>query len=281
MNEYIRLALAILISWLVYQLLPYAACTFFGRLTECRIPVHHFRAGGKSSAELTTLLPDKLRKKMATRLLRAGFADRSAIAVCFGFFLLLIPLLILTTLAIGWQKGQPLLLGLAMISVVNTWISKRINHRQRAFTIALYKIYRFLDLQLSAGLKMTDALKGLPDAVQDKTVRPILVRFSARYELTLDFDLAFHEIRDFFQGTDCELLATHLRQCLQTGEVGKSLQRMEELLFSRYFSLMQADSQKIRLHLLLTALLGILPAATLFMLPLLYQALTAMQSIFG
>ena len=281
MTETIWFALALIIGWLVYQLLPYTSCTFIPRLAECRISGHPIKIGDRLHSEWVYFLPAKWRKKIIDHLTKAGFSDKRAISVYLGFLLLIFPLLFFVGLALGWRDMETFLIGLAAISALNAWISRRLNCRQRAFTIALYKIYRFLDLQLSAGLKMTDSLKGLSGAVQDKTVQPILVRFSARYELTLDFDQAFTEIRDSFGGTDCELMATHLRQCLQTGEAGRSLQRMEELLFARYFNLMQADSQKIRLRLLMTALLAILPAAILFMLPLLYQAMTAMQSIFG
>ena len=181
----------------------------------------------------------------------------------------------------GAHGFLPPMPGIIMISIANGWISRRISSRKKAFTLALYKIYRFLDLQLTAGLKVTDALKGLPEAVQDPIVHPILLRFSARYELTLDFDLSYSEIREAFGGNDCELMATHLRQCLQTGEAGRSLQRMEDLLFARTYTLMQADSQKIRFQLLLAALLALLPGAALFMIPLLNQAISAMQSVFG
>ena len=96
----------------------------------------------------------------------------------------------------------------------NSLINKKIRTRRQAYTKALYKIYRFLDFQLTAGIKTVDAFRGLPDAVHDSIVRPVLVRFSARFELTLDLNQAMEEIGRFFPGTDTNLLATHLRQCL-------------------------------------------------------------------
>lgn len=268
------LLLAILISFLIFQLLPYSVCLLVMRLNASRINLSR-------QYKLALIFPASWQEKIKIYLVRAGFTSPKAKTVYFCFMIMVMPLFLM----FGFLIGQPLTLailpGLVCICSVNSWFSQRINRRKRAFAIALYKIYRFLNLQLTAGVKITDSLKGLSDAVQDSAVRPVLVRFAARYELTLDFDQAFQEIRDNFGGSDCELMATQIRQCLQTGDAGKSLQRMEELMFARYFSMMQADSQKIRFHLLLAALLGIVPAAALFMFPLLYQAVTAMQSVFG
>jgi hypothetical protein len=274
MTVFSWLILALLIGWLVFQLLPHSACLLVLRLNDSRINFSR-------QYRLPFVIPAQWKQKIWIYLERAGLSSPKARALYFCLMLLTMPAFILMSLASGWPITQAILLGLMCICSVNSWLGQRISQRKRAFATALYKIYRFLNLQLAAGVKITDSLKGLPDAVQDSAVRPVLIRFAARYELTLDFDQAFQEIRDCFGGTDCELMATQIRQCLQTGDAGKTLHRMEELMFARYFSMMQADSQKIRFHLLLAALLGIMPAAVLFMFPLLYQAVTAMQSVFG
>lgn len=268
------LILSVLIGCLVFQLLPCSACLLVMRLNDSKIDFSR-------QHKLPLLIPTQWKQKIMNYLERAGFSSPKARTLYICFMLLTLPVLILLSLAVKQPVSQAFLLGLMCICSVNSWFSQRISRRKRAFATALYKIYRFLNLQLAAGIRVNDALKGLPDAVQDCVVRPVLIRFAARYELTLDFDQAFKEIRDCFGGSDCELMATQIRQCLQTGDAGKALHRMEELMFARYFSMMQADSQKIRFHLLLAALLGIIPAAALFMFPLLYQAVTAMQSVFG
>jgi len=274
MNFVPLLILVILIGFLIYQLLPHSACLLVMRLSDSRINLSR-------QYKLPLVLPARWQEKITRYLERAGFTSPKAMTFYLCFMIMIIPLFLIFGFCIGQPLTQAILPGLVCICSINSWFSKRISRRKKAFATALYKIYRFLNLQLTAGVKITDSLKELSDAVQDSAVRPVLVRFAARYELTLDFDQAFQEIRDNFDGSDCELMATQIRQCLQTGDAGKTLQRMEELMFARYFSIMQADSQKIRFHLLLAALLGIMPAAVLFMFPLLYQAVTAMQSVFG
>jgi len=274
MNLVPWLILAILIGFLVFQMLPHSACQLVMRLSDSRINLSR-------SNKLPLMIPARWQQKILIYLERAGFTSPKFKTFYFCFMILIIPTFLVLSFFTGLPVTQAILLGLVCICSVNFWFSQRISRRKRMFATALYKIYRFLNLQLAAGVKITDSLKGLSEAVEDSAVRPILIRFAARYELTLDFDQSFKEIQDNFGGSDCDLMATQIRQCLQTGDAGKTLHRMEELMFARYFSIMQADSQKIRFHLLLAALLGIMPATVLFMFPLLYQAMTAMQSVFG
>jgi hypothetical protein len=275
------IASAGLIGSAVYRLLPCLACRTSHQLAAGCMNRSTGLPNEVRHCLTTRVLPVQWRTKMSIRLQRAGYFSEQALTIYLGVMLLPVPAMTILGLLIGSSGGQAALAGLLLITLVNTWISRRIVARQKAFTKALFKIYRFLDLQLTAGIKITDSLKGLPEAVEDKTVHPVLLRFVALFELTLNLEKAFDEIRTAFRGTDSELLATHLGQCLQTGEAGRSLFRMEELLFSRYFNLMQAETQKIRLHLLLTAVLGILPGLILFMYPLISQAISAMRSVFG
>lgn len=224
-------------------------------------------------------------QKGVLRLQKAGYDSPNAFWIYLATQSIL-PLLILFSAAArnpasGTDSFAVYAMALLPAVLVNSSITRNIAARKRSFARSLYKIYRFLDLQLNAGIKMTDALRGLPDTVQDPLVHPVLVRFSALYELTLDLEMAMNLVRRSFGGPDCELLATHLRQCLQTGQAGRSLKRMEEMLFTRFFSQMQLETRQIRTRLLLTACLGMVPAIIAFLYPLLYEAAQALQSIFS
>ncbi len=219
--------------------------------------------------------------KVSDRLHLAGYTDPKAPLMFLVFMICPAPLLGLLGQLIGLRGQVMFLMGLVVSSFVNASVNRKIRSREKAFIKALYKIYRFLGQQLASGIRMTDALKGLPEAVDDPAVQPALVRFAARFELTLDIDQAFVEIEQSFKTKETLILKSHLAQCVQTGTAGRSLSRMEDLLFSRCFTLMQADSNKIRLHLLMASILGIIPIVALFLFPLFKQALGAMQTVFG
>ncbi|MGI6334705.1 MAG: hypothetical protein ACOX1A_09045 [Saccharofermentanales bacterium] len=262
----------VLIGLCIYQLLP-TLSAWLGRFHVQDLWNRHKE---KPLSGQRSWLPKKWNDQFERRLRLAGIeADKYRIRVlCF------LPVFILILAVVGdWL--QRLMVIVLFCCLVNSWMNKRIRIRRQAYTKALYKIYRFLDFQLTAGIKTVDAFRGLPDAVHDSIVRPILVRFAARFELTLNLDQAMEEIHRFFPGTDTNLLATHLRQCLDTGQAGRSLLRMEELLFVRCFSIMQNETGKIRTQLLFTALLGICPLIILYLYPLAVQTLNALQSVFG
>ena len=304
--------LSVLVSLASYLLLPVLACFFDRNLsaaalaslapsTRKRQAVYHegHRSGHHADLpadqridRLPHQRPPGLKIPVATiiqkgvlRLQKAGYDSPNAFWIYLATQSIL-PLLILFSAAVrnpasGTVSFAAYAMALLPAVLVNSSITRNIAARKRSFARSLYKIYRFLDLQLNAGIKMTDALRGLPDTVQDPLVHPVLVRFSALYELTLDLEKAMNLVRRSFGGPDCELLATHLRQCLQTGQAGRSLKRMEEMLFTRFFSQMQLETRQIRTRLLITACLGMVPAIIAFLYPLLYEATQALQSIFS
>jgi hypothetical protein len=272
--------LAILLGTAVYWLLPSVVCRIDRRLVGARLNALP-PPGQKQKRSRRLLLPAQWREKAVLRLRQAGYDSPLALPGYLILQLAPIPVLILLGRLCGAAGKWPVLAGIILVTLINGRISHKIHQRQRSFSRSLFKIYRFLDLQLTAGIKVTDSLRGLPESIQDPVVHPVLLRFAALFELTLDLDKSLAEIRLAFPGPDCDLLATHLRQCLQTGQAGNSLIRMEELLFTRYFNMMQAETAKIRTQLLLTAILGITPGVILFLFPFLAQAYRAVQSVFG
>lgn len=307
------------ISWLIipavlagialYGLLPALICALSRKMANASLvalaPETRSARLRRNEAESTERQADELMKetslsplfrqykrfhsKLKQRLHRAGYDSPHAVWIYLASQILLPPLLLLLVTAReaatrGGSFSPSMVSAAAAVLpavLVNGRITSRIAERKKAFTRSLYKIYRFLDLQLSAGIKMTDALSGLPGTVTDPLVHPVWLRFSALYELTLDLDAASDLVRQAFGGSDCEMLATHLRQCMQTGQAGRSLKRMEELLFSRFFSQMQQETKQIRTQLLVTACLGLVPAIVTFLYPMIHEATNALQSIFG
>lgn len=194
----------------------------------------------------------------------------------------------LTSLAAGLAAvlyGRPVGIG-CLITLLSGFLFSRVAALQvmrleKAFERDLFKIYRFIDLQLSAGVRLTDTLCGLAEAAPGSPIRMFLQRFSAVYQLTYDLDQAAEELRRLFPGADMNLLKAHLEQTLQTGRTGRSLLRMENLLFARYFSCLQTESAALRRSLLWLALIGLLPTLAALLAPLLMSAAQALSILFS
>ncbi|MDW7655570.1 MAG: hypothetical protein SCM11_00185 [Bacillota bacterium] len=280
MHIWTILTVTVIAAACLYLLLPVLACRINRQLSQAALSRHqHLPLHRKKSrfAKVLSVLVDKSR----CQLNQAGFTRTVALKI----YLLIqcgIPgLILIFGLLSGTQNLQTLAGSVLLAVLVNRMLRRRASERKKAFVRSLYKIYRFLDGQISSGVAATDALRGLSTAVRDPVVYPALVQFTAIYEVTLDSDRAFDVLRRLFHSQDCDLLSVHVHQCLQSGVAGKSMVRMEELLFARTFGLMQEETRRIRTFLTLTVAGGLVPLMILFLYPMLHSAAGALQSIFG
>ncbi|MBP1757497.1 MAG: hypothetical protein H6Q62_353 [Firmicutes bacterium] len=272
----IWLFFGMVIYYLVYRLLPYISCQLDSRLAAALRPTR---------AELNynwhKWIPQQVLAVIKRQLVQAGFRTPRQINLYLLALLLPLPVSLALTIVIGGSPSRAVLCGLLGSILVNGWLSHRTKLRQKAFQMCLYKIYRFLDLQLSAGVKAMDVLKGLADAIDQPLIKPDFQRFCAQLELTLDLDRSLQELETVFAGPDMNLLVSQLRNSLQTGIIGHTFLRMENLMFNRHLALIQARSKQIRTWLLLVGLLALFPIEILFVYPLIAQALQAFGQIFG
>lgn len=204
----------LLLLGLIYQLLPILACQLDLRLAATwRLQRISLRRGWQK------ILPRPLHQWLSRRLLQAGFRDSDHLGRYLLALALPAPVLALGARLMAGDARNGFLAGLLLAALCNQWVGQRIKQRRNAFHLCLYKIYRFLDLQLTAGIKATDVLKGLSEAVTDPAIKPDFQRFCASFELTLDLDQALQELDSAFHSSDLTLLSSQLRQCLQTGIV--------------------------------------------------------------
>ena len=270
---------AIVTAVAFYSILPILTVCLNRSLREARSTVRTQPASRimKRLSELIARLPiARLRQRLELAGLNRPDAVRrhvlkTAAAALIPFF---------ASTILSRPAWQSVLAAVAGSAWINGQVEERIRRRKAALERSFYKVYRFIDSQMSAGIKATDAIKGLHESVDDPLIKPALIRFSARYALTLDLDQAMIELRAAHSGKDIETFGTQLRQVLATGLAGRSFLRTEELLFARYFTLLQKQSSAIRNRLLLSAILMMLPITTLFLMPLFYEAMGSLSSIF-
>ncbi len=221
------------------------------------------------------------RHKKQVLLYKAGYVSQRALPIYLFLQLGLPGLVFLLGLAGGAAFLQSIAGSALLVVLFEHLLQKKAARNKERFSQSLYKIYRFLDGQISAGISVTDALRGLARAVREPLVKQGLDQFSAIFEMTLDVEQAISCLDKIFARSDCDLLAAHIRQCLATGVAGKGLVRTEELLFSRAFAQMQAQTSGIRSRLALIAAAALLVLLIIFLYPLLHGAFNAVQTIFG
>lgn len=134
-----------------------------------------------------------------------------------------------------------------------------IHTKKRSLTLRFeknaYRIYRYLHNQVSAGIKVTDAIKTVHEMVDDKLLKSILVRLAARYSLTLDIDQSLDEFKSFFDAGEAHTLCTALKQGVETGDNKELLAAQEEEMFNMYFNYIQAETDNCKIKSALAAVM--------------------------
>lgn len=154
---------------------------------------------------------------------------------------------------------------------------RRVNLR---FQKHIYKIYKYLHNQISSGVKPTDAVRTVYEVTDDKELRGILVKLAARYELTLDIDIALEEFRSNFDTHEAETLCIALKQGIDTGDNKDLLARQEDIMFKKYFNYIQAETDSCRNRSVAAAAVYVAIVAVMIIVPLLDEVGQAVGRIF-
>lgn len=235
----------------------------------------------KTLNELFDFIPVdcKYMEKAMLKLSEAGI-EKTGDFILFLMLTFLCPFTLAVYLLInGYGAGMAVAAGLISISMPGMYISAKINERKKAFTVSAYKLYYFLHSQITSGIKATDAIKGLHEIIDHPLVKKSFVKFVAQYELTLDIEKSLEIIRKSFGGYDCEMLCTSISQCINTGMAGKTMIKMEEIMFSKYFNCLQKDTDSYKTKLLISGILAMVPLIALFIIPMVYEAFEGLKVV--
>ncbi len=222
---------------------------------------------------------DRLRNRTRTRLEEAAVGDEKTELIWMGFTFLMPVIIFLFNISSGNGLIQSVCVAVIIGVLPEIWLSGRITERKSVFTKNTYKIYSFLHTQISAGIKPTDAIKGMCEIVGHKLIKETFISFTARFELTLDIDESLQILRRSFRGYDGEMLCVCIKQCIATGTAGRTLLKMEELMFSKFFNITQRETEKYRTKLLISGLIGLVPVIMILCLPVVYEAISGLLTM--
>jgi len=220
--------------------------------------------------------------KIKNKLKKSGYRGEYA-ALVYLFFNYCVPVLLFTAAFI--VNFPDFIRALVASAVLPLWIQIELTRKKKYLELKLqkniYKIYKYLHNQISSGIKITDAIKTMYEVIDDIEIKEILVLFAARFELTLDCGSSLEELKSNFDLQEVETLCVALRQGVDTGGNSEMLARQEELMFSKYFNYIQAETDSLRLRSMLAA--GFFTAVVVLMIgiPMFHDVLKAVDNIFG
>lgn len=220
-------------------------------------------------------------KKAREKMRKAGYrGDYSAVLYLFIKFVAL-PAVFLAAFVINYPD---LLRPLASVLLVNTIMEMVISAGKRKMNLHfqkyIYKIYKYLHNQITAGVKPTDAIRSVYEVIDDRELRGALVRLAARYELTLDIDTALEEFRSNFDAHEAETLCIALKQGIDTGDNKDLLSRQEDVMFKKYFNYIQAETDSCRNRSVAAAAVFVSIVVVMIIVPMLNEVGEAVGKIF-
>lgn len=237
--------------------------------------------GLRMSACARLLEKGKLYQKARIKMRKAGYKwEYSAMLYLFVRFVLSSVVFIAAFLQNYPDFVRPLAVTVLINVIMESVVKANIRKGSMRFQKYIYKIYKYLHNQISAGVKPTDAVRCVYEVTEDRELRGILVRLAARYELTLDIDAALEEFRSNFDAHEAETLCIAIKQGIETGDNKELLAKQEDIMFKKYFNYIQAETDSCRNRSVAAASVFVAIVAVMIIVPMLGEVNQAIGSIF-
>lgn len=198
------------------------------------------------------------------------------------FFQYILPILILGFILVKLKFESLILLLIPFLYYISNRLKlKQLKKKKHlAFQKNTYKIYKFINNQVSSGVRAHDCIMGLYDVIEDKSFKRVLINMSATYSQTSNIDLSLKSILDVYPGIDAIMLCSAIKQGVYIGSNIETIERQEKLAFNKYFSYIKSETEKIRFKGYLSISTFAFIIVLLIGIPLLYEMKEATTRIF-
>ena len=228
-----------------------------------------------------TKSPNGIYDKAKIKMKKAGYKGQNAAVIYMLLKFVFVPMVFLAGAAINYPSiVSSLTTAILIFSIIEIIIAGERRKISFKFQKYVYKIYKYLHNQISSGVKVTDAVKTACEVIDDKAIKEILIRLSARYELTMDIDSALEEFISNFDIQEAETLYVALKQGIITGDNQQLLERQEDIMFKKYFNYIQAETDSCKTRGVIAAAMFVGVAVIMVVVPLLNDISEAAGKIF-
>lgn len=212
-------------------------------------------------------------------LKRAGYRGTYSV-LWYTIFQLVTPLILSILTAV--YRDLSMAAAVFLILFFNTFylVYKKGKKIAKQLEKSIYRIYKYLHNQESAGVKVTDAIKSIYEVAEDKELEEILTRFVARYAITLDIEESLKDFCSYFNTLEAETLAVAIKQGVDTGSNGNMLMRQEEVTFSKYLNHIQMETEAAKSKAAWSMAFFMLIIIIMIAVPMLNDTKDALRQIF-
>ena len=197
-------------------------------------------------------------------------------------WLLLLALVGMVVACFKWQTVWDCLIALGLLEMLFFILTEiQAKARQAEFATGVYRVYRYMALQMTAGMSPAETLRHLHEAVSEPYLKEAVYSFSSCYFRTMDLEVATEELVKRIAGDEIQVLATVLRQGVETGDAYGLIQKQEQLMLKRYYAALETETAMMQAKGIGLATGLCLLVFVLLALPMLYEMSRASRMIFN
>lgn len=223
----------------------------------------------------------KIYKKARAKMKKAGYKGEHSAIVYLSVRYLVSPVIFIAAFAFNYPSIiRPIASVILLNTIMGMVISAGTRKTNLRFQKYIYKLYKYLHNQISSGVKPTDAVRSAYEIIEDKELREVLVRLAARYELTLDIDIALEEFRSNFEAHEAQTLCIALKQGVETGDNSELLAKQEDVMFKKYFNYIQAETDSCRNRSIVAATVFVAIVVVMIIVPMIKEVSQGVGQIF-
>jgi Flp pilus assembly protein TadB len=214
---------------------------------------------------------------------KAGYKNKHAALIYLACKHIVPILIFLIAILTNYQKNilGPILAALVCYTTAELVVYQKKREINKKFTRHVYKVYKYLHNQISSSVTITEAIKTVHQIMEEEDIKMSLIRMAANYELTSDIDLAVQEILNEYDNQEAETLAMAIKQGVATGGDGNLLEQQEELMFNKYMSYIQAETDR-RTYICIAAALSFAFIIVLMVsIPMIMEAMSGIEEMFS
>jgi len=143
-----------------------------------------------------------------------------------------------------------------------------------------YRIYKYITNQTNAGLRPSDALRSMHEVIEDKALAEVFVAACAEYSVTYDNGRLADSITENIDTPESRNFAMSIRDGLFESRNTDLMERLEQMMFNRYFAYIQRLTDSLKTRCLVTVILLCAVVVCMVLIPTVMEVQDALDSIF-
>lgn len=212
---------------------------------------------------------------------RAGFRGKYA-AVIYLFLKWIAPFLFAAVAFIHNYPDfkRPIIVAVLMFLFVEYAIWSGRMEMSRKFKNSVYRIYKYLNNQISSGVPIREAIASVYEIVSDKEISALLLKMGSLYIQLNDIDLALDDFKSNFNLQEADALAVAIKQGIDTGDNSNILERQERTMFKKYINHIQAETKAQSNFVIASALCFLSIIVIMIAIPMYNDTIDGLSKIF-